>query len=97
LLSKQAGSKCMAVGNCATCRQLLERVSLASARHLRAVSLLEATVQNDPDDRQIPSLGKLVRSCGIYRQDAVGIYEGHLLTHSAPVKLVDDAELACCA
>jgi hypothetical protein len=63
---------------------------------MRAVSVLEATVQNDADDLQIPSVRRLVQSCGFYRVEAMAVYEGHLLTHSVPVWSAAASELAYC-
>ena len=72
----------MALGDCFACQRLLDNISAAATRHLRAVASLESAVGQNKDDAWIASLRLQVSACASERREAVDQYRIHLSSHS---------------
>lgn len=74
---------------CNVCQHLVDNVSVISTRRLGAKMLLEDTVKNNPDDRDILSLRRLENSLLLECREAVDQYRIHLLRHETSAAVAD--------
>ena len=71
----------MAIGDCATCRELIDAARVSISRHLAATSRFTLAMKKNASDEELSALENEAQACSLARENAVTRYDQHRAQH----------------